>query len=480
LPAPLTRAIVGHLPYNLTGGPTTLALSAANTQLALGFVIPAQKTLAEVAAFLSAVNGTLGAGSLSCDLRNDLGGLSAAGGQPAAASVESRSTVASVPAGAGRVDFTGWTSVIPPDTQQWCVFRNTDGAPATNFPTYRWGGTVTHLPIVHGGPAVVVPLYGWGKLHATDGATFTTSPQPASAFLRLKFTDGTFAGFPFNNILNPGSAVGVYGTREAGARVTIPADWPVLRVAGITLYLRRNNTPTNNLLYKLYAGGGASPTLLATTAQILPTSQVATTPSWYHLFFASPQLVFPGQTYRLTCVNDAGGDSTTSYFSFLEQLIDNDANSKALVPFSSQRTYFDGAAWADTDTATPAWGFILDFSQEYVPGLVIVPRRKAYSLPAHTPRRRQVLVSSVQAAAPQTIVALRRRGGRGAADVFRARKFRPVVMNQPAPAPQVVIPRPRRKITTAPAVVRRNRPVVNVVIQNAAGPVVISYTRKVR
>lgn len=353
--------ILGFLPRDMTAGPSTLALSAANTWLAQGFVLADDRTLNSVRAFLSAVAGTLT--SLECHVFSDVSGSPSA-------SLSSTSTVTAMPTGAGVVEFTGLTQALTKNTQYWLVFKNTTGTPGTNFPTYRFNGN-QGLPHPLAGS---VGTWGWNKWHTTDGASWVSNVINGANF-RLGFSSG-YAGFPFSQMAGAAVGQGVYSTREVGVKFTWPATWPTTNIRGITSFCRLTGSPTQNPFYKLYSG--SSPSLVASTNEI-PKANISTTNGWRAAYFTSAQVLTPGTIYRVVLAEQTQSDTSSNWYGCAEYTIDNDADSKSLMPFGGtlHRTYYDGSSWTDTDTGIMGFGLIPDTAGEFTVsggGGLILPR----------------------------------------------------------------------------------------------------------
>lgn len=333
---------------------STLALSATNTQLAFGFIPTFQdstKQVSKVTFRVSAVAGTLGASDLTCDLCPDSSGV-----PDYANPIESRATVTATPTGAAFVEFTGFTatSTINRNTQYWFILKNANGTPGTNYPTYYWGGNQTGA-FLYGSNS----KHGWVKVHATDGATFTTTAQIQVVGFRIEYSDATYDGMVI-------SATGIdttcYSPREIGAYFVSPPD-AILRVSGISFHLRKTSAPTGTLAYKIYTG--SSPSLLATTATI-PAANISNG-TWNSAFFTSIQTINPSTILRIVMVPSAGDSS--NYFTQYVYTINNSATDKALTPWGNmQKTYSSdgGSSFTETDTLfTAGIILLLDSTDEF-------------------------------------------------------------------------------------------------------------------
>ncbi len=336
--------LIGFAPPTPSNGVLTLALSAANTWLALSFVLAESKTLSKVKLLASAVAGTLGATDLTCDIYSD------SSGSPGT-SIESRNTVTATPTGAAWVEFTGFTTALTAGTRYWLVFKNANATPATNYPTFQWGGTDTS-PFLLGSPS---PSWGWTKKHTTDGSTWITAATNVSG-LKLEFSDASFNGLPVQ-------AAGyvtdyVYSTRELGTLITLPSTVK-LNVRGMAMFLSKNGTPAGNLRYRIYDG-----TTLLATSDAVNIANVETTARWTPAYFSATQTLNAGLSLRAIAGITTGGDAT-NYIRCYGYTIENNADSKALLPWGAQRTYYNGTSWAETDTGILPFALILDTDGEF-------------------------------------------------------------------------------------------------------------------
>ena len=65
---------LGFLPDSPSNGPVTLALSAAATWLAYGFIPDANRQVSKVKAYTSTITGTLADTDVTCDVYSDSAG----------------------------------------------------------------------------------------------------------------------------------------------------------------------------------------------------------------------------------------------------------------------------------------------------------------------------------------------------------------------------------------------------------------------
>lgn len=350
----MSQSVVGAQIVGLPDGDAistgTLAISASGTRLVYSFKPWEAKTLSKVKVFASAVTGTLGASDLKLELYSYSQGTMLSSANPSSL-LQTSTTVTATPTGASWVEFTGFTQALTAGTQYALVLSNANGTPASNFPTYRWttNGNVHLL----GSSAT-----GWNKRHSTDAfGTNSVSLAAAIGGVRLEFSDGTFAGMPFSDSSVTGTE-GVFAAREMGVKFTTPAD-AKLRVIGIGTRITFTGTPGNTLRFRLYNGTS----LIDTTASAINW----TTGNTVNSFFSSPIVLSSNNTYRAMMGENTNADTSANRFNMYQYTVENDANSKALLPFGGWvKTVFDGTStWTDTDTSAPIMWLILDTSDPF-------------------------------------------------------------------------------------------------------------------
>jgi len=332
---------------------STFALSTANNYIALGVLPSDGKTLSKVKVYGAAVSGTLAGGDLRLDVFS-----STTAGVPNV-SLSSTTTVTATPTGAGWVEFTGLSQALTANTQYWLVVRNLNASPASNNLTIQTGAANT-APTPGNGSGTGI---GWHRRTTTDaGGTWTSGPIASPAGWRVEYSDGTFDGLPVSAFGGIGTTFGIYGTRKFGVRLTSPTN-AGLKVRGVTMLLLRTGTP-QPLAYELLNGTtslGASGTV-DLGATILSTSSGAYVPA----FFAAPVTVPAGTDLRVVATAPGGGGSTANcargggYTA-----VENNANSKALMPYGARQTYYDGSTWAEDDTVVPFFALLLDTDGEF-------------------------------------------------------------------------------------------------------------------
>lgn len=351
----MTQSILGVQALGLTGNvavPSTgsLAISASTTRLLFTFVPLDALTLNNVRFFVSAVSGSLGASDISVDLVDFPAGAITATTAPNAA-IETRATVTTTPTGAAWVEVTGFTTALTAGKVYGIVIKNANGTPASNNFTVRW---LTDISTRITGTSAI----GWRKASSTDsGSTYGSSVTQVGG-VRLEFSDTSVCGIPVSDISNTLAGDGIYSGRELGVKFTTPAD-AKLRVKAVTARVHITGTPTGLLRFRLYQGTS----LVASTA---------TFGNWQSTqevigVFASVQVLEASTLYRVVLAKDAGdANSSSNRVNLYELTVENDAASKALLPFGGWvKTYWDGASWTDTDTSALMCGLLLDTSDAF-------------------------------------------------------------------------------------------------------------------
>ncbi len=347
--------IWGYTPNYPAGGMNTAALSATGTWTDTGVVLRTTKTLNKVKLYLSAVSNSPIAADASLELQADTGNGVASG-----TSLETE-VASGVPTAAAWNEWTGFTTSMTAGTRYHFVLKNLNGTPATNHFTHQFLGTSGSGGI--GSTTIASNNYSWGwsVRSSTDSGTTWSSTGGGAAAIRLEFSDGSFAGFPVQNLGLDNSNIS-YGTREVGTYVVTPSAQPTMRVIGVTFPIQRGSTP-GDLRYRVYTG--ASPSLLATT-YTATAGNVNDGERWTALMFVGGvQTIAANTIIRVVAGTVSGGDGS-NYWRNYKYTIENNANSKALTPFgTSKLTYFDGSTWAETDTAFFPFGLILDPDQPF-------------------------------------------------------------------------------------------------------------------
>ncbi len=350
--SPITLGFFGPATGS-TPAPSTTPLSAAATWLAMSFSLPKTLTLARLKIYCTAVTGSLAGTDLTADIYSDAVFVPNA-------SIVSSATLTSAITASTWAEFggasTGFNQVITGGTQYWVVFKNLNATPASNFPTFQFG-------LNNPASSFFTGSYGWNKKSTTNsGSTWVGGTSQGTYGLRLEFTDGSFSGLPFQNSAINGTALGVYATRECGSKFTTPSN-AILQVAGLALFAGSTGTPTQPARLGLWTG--TSPVNLAYTNSIPETT--LTGAGWVTQYFSATQTIQAGTVCRITLAEVSQADSSSNRYNAAAYTIENDANSKALMPLGGtmQQTYFNGSTWADTDTAICPCCLLLDTEGQF-------------------------------------------------------------------------------------------------------------------
>lgn len=341
------RSLCNVTPYGRAVGSfasSTVALSTAGNAAWEGLtIIGTGKTLSTVRAYINAVTGTLIAGDVTLSLYADSGATQV----PTGAAIETKNC-SSAPTAAGWYEWTGFSTALTFGTRYWLVWKNANAAPTTNFPTMQRIADFVALSVN-------------GRKNSTNsGSTWSSLSGTAGAF-RIAWSDGTYDGWPLSAAAALGSGNGVYAARECGSLMTIQGS---PRVVGAWMTVAANTgTPTGTPRLRIYSGSGTTPALIATSGLAI---QASTTLA---AFFANDIILPPG-AYRLTLSETTQSDASTDRMNCYGFTVDNNAPSKALMPFGSQvLTYTtDGITFTDDDTQGVPCGFLLDAGNEFRKG----------------------------------------------------------------------------------------------------------------
>lgn len=340
----------------------TFQLNAAANWLAMGFVPDRDRTLSSCRAYVSAVAGTLGGSDVTCDLYDNSG----TNGTPGTTALETGKVPTATITAAGWYTWTGFSTALTAGQTYWLVFKNVNGTPASNSPTFRQLTGLAGDFLL--GSAATGTRHLWGRSTSTNSGS-TWGNVGGQTGLRVGYSDGTYDGFPLHNVATAAIGDGVYGSRESGVKFTAPAG-ANLRVSGVAfLSGNRNGTPTGLPRFGLWTGD--APVLRAYTAS-LPSGVLANMGTrWNALYFAEPQVVRAGETVRVTMGETSNADASGNRYNQIEWSSDTDGNSTPLLPWGGTctKTYFDGSTWTDSALGTSvfAHALLLDQSRGFDP-----------------------------------------------------------------------------------------------------------------
>lgn len=344
-----TAGMMGFLPTAPANSVSAQNLNAAATWVALSFIAKSSN-LNEVLVY-GVLTGTLVAADITCTIYSDTSA------QPGSV-IEARNCSATPATGFN--SFTGFTSSLTVGTRYWCVFKNLNATPASNFLAIRYASNGA-LPFQALGSNVIS---GWAKRHSTDsGATWAAGNVAGTAGVFLSYdTSGTptYDGFALNTI-GLATAVPVYSTREYGVIFTTPSTGN-FKVAGATFLVYRNLNPTGNVVYKIYEGT----TLLGTT-YALPLSNTSNgISSWVTLHFASTLTLAPNTSHRVVIAETTNSDSSSNYYTTYRYTLSTATGVRTVLPFNNtlQQTYYDGSSWTEDSGFILPFGLVFDVDAE--------------------------------------------------------------------------------------------------------------------
>lgn len=269
-------------------------------------------------------------------------------------------TVTAIPAAAAWLEFTGFTTALAAGTQYRIILQNLTATPASNYPTLIYSATsASPIAASQGGGN------GWGEGSSTNSGSSWTTTAGIIPFTRLEYSDGTFEGLPFESAI--ASTELIYAAREGGAVFTTPSN-TTLNVRGACLALSaRTSTPTGLARIRLYNGVTLLDTGLTTWG-----NGPLTAAGIYCTYFPTTHAITGGSTVRVVLSETSNADDSSKAFRFYSYTIENDANSKALMPFNGtlKQTYTtDSTAnpvvFSDTDTLVPPVLLLLDSEGPY-------------------------------------------------------------------------------------------------------------------
>lgn len=352
------------------------ALNAAATWLALGFIPEQAKTLDNVRAYESLLNGVVLSANFTCECQTDSGaglpsGSIVSGGGPQGATTTLASTT--------WIQWDGFTASLTAGAQYWLVFKNTQAVPGTNYPTLRYHYGV--WPRWLNGGADSSPVWGWmTRLSTNSGVGWAAFTIQDTAGYRIGYSDSTYDGLPFSAIAasSTGLAYRTSGSAsfEVGFKATTPAN-ATLKVKGIH-FVVTNGTGVGPLKFRLYSGSSTSACTLTAETATIPTGNIgANVP--ITLYFTSPVQLTGGTVIRCTLADTSSTGTNTKYFVPIEMTLDTGSYPSALLAFDGTMTKCHtvngasavgnspGSAFTDVAVGTFAQfgGLVLDTNGEF-------------------------------------------------------------------------------------------------------------------
>jgi hypothetical protein len=331
-------------------------LNAAGKWNAYGFVPDRSVTISSVRAYVSAITGT--GGTTTCEIQSD------SNAAPSGTDLTGGSAQSQITTAKGWYTWSGFTASLTAGSQYWAVFKNTDGTPVTNYPTFQFGaGNATTSNWV---PWIGSNSYGWQQRNTSNsGSTWPSQPAAPGAGWRVGYSDGSYDGTPVQ--ASAPSADRVYQTRESGVVFTSP---PVaLNVSSVAIHMQSIGRPVGQPRARIYTG--STPTLLGTSSPVVSPEAIIVHPHAWSRFFFSPSLVIPAShVIRVTLADDGSSDGPSNCWAGFEITQDSDSNSIALLPFRGtyQKTYYNGSNWTDTTGSFIPVVLGLDLTGEFAAG----------------------------------------------------------------------------------------------------------------
>jgi hypothetical protein len=367
-----------------SGDPTaaTLALNAAASAewLAYSFTTDQVKTITDVWVFMSAMNGTLAANDLSCQIYSN-------GNFLPNADLSSGGVVASaVPTAGTWINFTGLSVALSVGATYWIILKNpatTSGSPTTVYPTYQWFAQFSQTTYV---PAGLGLNQGSFNAHtmckaqsANSGSTWANLSNNVAGW-RIGYSDGTYDGFPVSAATTSPSTSKCFNNGsssvEYGFKFTSPTN-ATLNVKGVALFFSMSSG-VGPMVIKLYTGSSTSACVLAGTTEGINGTQVSSGGLNNGLFFFSSDVVIqPSTVCRVVIADTSSTGTSTKYFT--PSIIVVDPNTPtSLIPFDGtmvQTTTPNGTSvvgnspgTAFTDSSVGTIGFmslLLDTNGEF-------------------------------------------------------------------------------------------------------------------
>lgn len=344
-------------------------LNSATAGSAFCFQVPQNETLSKVKIYYGATGGgTPTAAGSKCSLCADSSGTPNTGGAIAAGVPPTPLEIKQLAAYTASAvnEWTGFTTALTANTNYWIVLTNATATQASNFQTVQRinvaalnGSSDPAGLSVNGGAGG----WGFGYKSTTDGSSWNTGGNnPVNAYgVRLEFASGRFLGAMFTNAAVD-TTNEVYAARRYGVMFTTPSTWPSIKISSMSMQVTKAGTvPSSGFRYQIFGGSTSVPTLITNgTSATLPAANFAENPGWYRLNFPTSPTLAPNTIYHLLVgTGDATAGSAANAWRFDRFVVENDANSKAQLPFGSlQMTYStDGTNF--TQTATDAIPFML-------------------------------------------------------------------------------------------------------------------------
>lgn len=315
-------------PYIASGTTSTFTLNASTNRIGFRYTAETTKPIAGFWLFQTAVTGTAGNVTNEGELRNQNATVTIPG-----------ATVHRTAASIGSVGANRWcrwlfdTTYTPALNETvWCSVRPTNGAPATDFATYR-----TNVATQRWGRFVGDSFIGYTSTNSWTGSTLV-----ANLVALLEFDDGSLIGVPWTAISSA-----TYTNNTAFRGVEFPAqpeDWWVFAINGIAGFNWHNQT--NGI--RIY-GSDQIPTDTPLAQWDTP-NEASLSSGAGRFVLPTPFLMRAGRGHILGCVPTANSQrpvvlsvaDTASYTSQLEALRSSSCGGVPIQANGSAWTRYDG------------------------------------------------------------------------------------------------------------------------------------------
>jgi len=334
---------------NRAAAQTLTNLNNANTFWAVG-IIGRGVALNNFREYLGAATGTL----IASDITADLYSADTATGKPSS-SIEGPKSCDSAPSAAGYYQWSGFTTTLTAGVQYYIVLKNVNATPASNYV----GAYVIRENAISSFNGTA-STSGMNRYTSPDGGSTWVTGYSGIACPRFGFAGSLYRGLPIYDLVSGGIPLGVYSTRECGAKFTSPAN-AIPRAIG--LWMRTNvitGTPTGSPRLGLRVGSDAAVYTDPISTASFGANEIVSA------FLSTAKAIPASSVCRVSLAETTNSDASGNRFNVTKYLVENDATSKSLLPFGGfVQTYFDGSSWTDTDTETVSCGIIIDDGGEF-------------------------------------------------------------------------------------------------------------------
>lgn len=341
---------VGFCPSGVPPTVSTVSLNAAASWLAMSFVPEMDDTLVEVDLVCASVTGA----PIAADLQLQIFATSSSNLPDSGGSALLTATASALPTANNLCAWTGLSLAVTANTQYWAVVRNLNATPTTNFVGFRVGGANSGWPAEWGSTSTL----GWHKRQTNDsGGAWATGVVAGVGGQRVVYSGGRADGAPVLNYVSSSSDT-LHTSKETGVMLTSGSN-AKLRVRAISFPMAKVGTPTGDVSAKLYIGGS-----LQATSSAVAAKQFATSFAYVPFVFPSTVVIDPATQFRVSTRNSQA-DSSANTYRLYEYTWDSSAASLALIPFSAQKTVWDGSAWSQSSGVLIPYAVYLDAENDF-------------------------------------------------------------------------------------------------------------------